>query len=301
MSLECLIRSARLDLIDAQFIAPAGVVVALTPRLVPFVVTVHRWDILEFPYRWPMARTATTFTLESARGIIAVGNEILSEVRRFTRRDSRIAVIPNAVDTERFRPDVECGSLRRMIGIPEDHRVILSVGRLIPRKSYEYLLQAMRSVLTRFEECTLLMVGEGHLRRNLETLGHTLGLRDRARFLGVAKETDLPLLYAMADVFVMPSLSEGHCVSILEAMSSGRPVVASSIAANRESITDGQEGILVPARNVPLLAEAILRLLRDDGLRKKLGMNSRKRALADFSWDRRVRRLLEFYETTLQS
>jgi glycosyltransferase involved in cell wall biosynthesis len=301
MSLECLIRSRRLDILDAQFIAPAGIVAALTPRAAPLVITVHRWDILEFPYRWPMARIATIAALRSTQGIVAVGHTIMSEVKKFVTANARAVTLPNAVDTQKFSPDVEHSFIKQRLGIPENYRVILSVGHLVPRKGFPYLLRAMKSVLEQFESCSLVIVGGGHLHGELESLGHKLGLGDRVKLTGVVKECELPAFYAMADVFVMPSLSEGHCVAILEAMSAAKPVIASSIAANAETIVHGQNGFLVPARDSATLADAILRLLQDDALRQYFGRNSRERAIREFGWDLRARRLIDFYESILQS
>ena len=299
MSLESLIKSARLDLLDAQFIAPAGVVAAFTPRLAPLVITVHRWDILEFPYRWPGARAATVMALRAARGIIAVGNSILSEVRKFQTHNAKIDVIPNAVDTDRFRPDVDFSIIKRGLGIPDDHYVILSVGHLTPRKGFQYLVRAMADVVKEFNSCTLVIAGEGSLHGGLEAMGRRLGLVERLRIPGVVQSNYLPSYYAMADIFVMPSISEGHCVSILEGMSSGKPIIASAIPANAESVIHGVNGLLVPPQDPKALTAAILTLLRDNPTRKKFGENSRERAIKEFGWELRVKRLLTFYESVL--
>ena len=103
MSIESLIRSAQLDLLDAQFLAPAGVITALTPRLVPFVVTVHRWDILQFPYQSPLARIASVAALDLAAGIVVVGRTILNEVRKFVSSDANIALLPKCGGNEQIQ------------------------------------------------------------------------------------------------------------------------------------------------------------------------------------------------------
>lgn len=300
MSLECLMNSARVDVLDAQFVAPAGVVTGLTPRFCPYVVTVHRWDIFEFPYRSPLARIATLTTLRQARGIIAVGSAVRSEVLKFVSSNSVLATIPNAVDNRRFRPDIEFGFLKRQLGIPDSHRVILAVGHLIPRKGFVYLLQAMADVMKQYEQCSLVIVGgisslSGSQRQELVTLGHRLGLTDRLRLPGIVEESVLPLFYAMADIFVMPSLSEGHCVAILEAMSAGKPIVASAVPGNAASVVEGENGLLVPPADPKSMASAIIHLLRDDSLRENYGRRSREKAVTEFGWQLRIRRLKEFY------
>lgn len=299
MSLECFMKSAQVDLLDAQFVAPAGVVAALTPRFSPFVITVHRWDIFEFPHKWPMARIATLVALGRASGIIAVGRAVKSELMKFVPPKSIVAVIPNAVDTERFRPGLEFSSLKERLGIPESHGVILSVGRLIPRKGFQFLLQAMAGVVKEFHSCTLVIVGGGPQRRALEELGQRLGLGNRLKFTGTVEDSVLPSVYAMADIFVMPSLSEGHCVSILEAMSAAKPVVASAIPANAESVLHWQNGFLVQPKNCDALASGIVRLLQDEQLRDDFGRCSREIAVREFGWGLRLRRLTNFYESLL--
>jgi len=299
MSIEYLLRSMSLDVFDAQFVAPAGVLAALTPHAAPFVVTAHRWDIMEFPHRWPMARMATVVTLNSANGIIAVSREIRSEVMKFVGAGDRVVTIPNAVNVQRFRPGVEVGSLKERLGIPENHLVILSVGHLIPRKGFQYLVRAMTSIVKECNECSLVIAGEGPLHEELLAFGRRLGLGNRIVLAGAIEESVLPSFYSMADVFAMPSLSEGHCVSILEAMSSGKSVVASAIAGNADSVTHGKDGLLVRKGDAGALSDAILTLVRDEALRRALGRNARETVIKQFRWEIRLRRLICFYQSVL--
>ena len=301
MSLECFIRSARLDILDAQFIAPSAIVTAFSPRFTPYVATVHRWDILEFPYRYPLARIATLAALANAAGVIAVGQTILSEVLKFTPPRSRVEVIPNAVDDLRFRPDLDVKPLKESLGIPDNHKVILSVGHLIPRKGHEYLIRATSRILKRDKTCSLVIVGEGPMQDRLQRLIRELGVSNNVRLSGAVADKMLPSYYAMADIFAMPSTSEGHCVAILEAMASGRPIVASEIPANAESVVQDKNGFLVPAKSSEALADSILTLLNDDDLRERFGHYSRMRATEEFSWRRRIERLLDFYKSVLAS
>jgi phosphatidylinositol alpha-1,6-mannosyltransferase len=298
MSIECLLKSVQMDLIDAQFVAPSGVIAALTPRAAPFVVTVHRWDILEFPHRWPMARAATLMALNSARGIIAVGRTIMDEAMKLLKPSSRTLLLPNAVDTQRFRPGLDLGNLKRGLGIPEDHLVVLSVGHLVPRKGFQFLVQAM-ATMRDSEKTWLVIVGAGPMREELKKMGDRLGLENRLKLPGAVDNSILPRYYDMADIFAMPSLSEGHCVSILEGMASGKPIVASAIGANAESVVDGYNGFLVPVGNIMALCRSISRLLNDSSLRIEFGRNSRERAIREFPWSRRVDRLVDFYKSVI--
>jgi glycosyltransferase involved in cell wall biosynthesis len=299
MSLECMIRSAQVDVIDAQFLAPAGVVAALTPRIAPLVITIHRWDILEFPYRWPLGRIATAFALRTARGIIVAGSAVMPEVVKFAPSNARIAAIPNAVDTRRFRPDVDFSSLKKQLGIADGEMVILSAGHLIPRKGFEYAIKAMADIAKQFDSCRLVIVGDGYLREELQALKTKLQLGDKVKFAGAVNYDYMHYYYAMADIFVMPSLSEGHSLSILEAMAAGKPVVASAIPANAASVVSGLNGFLVPPTDSQAISSAILRLLRDNDLRRSFGLSSRDRAVKLFSWDHRITRLEDFYLSVL--
>ena len=189
-------------------------------------------------------------------------------------------VIPNGVDIERFHPSVK----------PFDEWVepgrinILFVGRLDPRKGVHYLIAAMPEVVERTGgRARLLIVGDSYLRSRLER-SVPPAVRGHVRFLGHVPGTDLPRWYATGDIFVSPaSGNESFGIVLVEAMASGRAVVASDIPGYRSVVSPGENGVVVPPGDVPALARAIAALANDPARRRALAENGRAHALG-FSW-----------------
>jgi glycosyltransferase involved in cell wall biosynthesis len=193
-----------------------------------------------------------------------------------------IAAIGNGVDTARFHPPTEPSAgavLRRSLDTPEDAVVILMVGRLVAEKGYLELLAAMRKVNA------VLWIAGGRLAsdrpsaldRVVEAIPSDPNLSTRVRLLG--SRDDVPELLRAADIFTLPSHREGMPRSIIEAMLSGLPVVATDIRGAREEVVPGETGTLVPVGDTDALAAALDRFVRDKGLRARHGTAGRKRAL----------------------
>ena len=239
--------------------------------------------------------------LISARGldkIIAVSRDIYQEIMRNGFPEQSIVNIPNSVDVDLFQPGKYYE--KRRLG------KITFVGRLGEEKGLEYLIQAMKVVKTEWKGVKLSIVGDGQLRASLEELRQKLGLMDDIIFAGHT-DTVLPY-YQGADIFVLPSLSEGLPLSLLEAMSCGLPVVATIVGGNaeivdpnlktKEVVSDyhiGEHGILVNPKDVNGLAKALLRLLKDDGLSKQMGSKARTLVENKFSLEKIVKEYVGLY------
>jgi len=210
----------------------------------------------------------------------------------------RLRVIPNGVDTERFRPLPESrAELRRELGLG-DAFVWLAVGRFEVAKDYPTMLAAFARVIERRPDSTLLLVGRGSLQSRTEELARSLGLGDRVRFLGVRR--DVPELMSAVDGYVLSSAWEGMPVVLLEAGAAGIPIVATAVGGNREVVRDEETGFVVPSRNPGALAESMLRLA---GLpldqRRRLGERGRQHIVARYAlphivdlWEAMYRELL---------
>jgi glycosyltransferase involved in cell wall biosynthesis len=186
-----------------------------------------------------------------------------SAMRNLRLSADRIRIIPNSVDIEEF-PNIRQGNAngkREELGISPQERVILTVGRLDPPKGHRFLFLAAGEILRAFPELKLLVVGDGPSRSSLEALARELGIAEKVVFTGV--RPDVRELLSLADVFVLPTLSEGMPVTLLESLASGVPAVASRIGPTEEVIEDGVNGLLVPPRSPEALADAVLVLLRN--------------------------------------
>jgi len=203
-------------------------------------------------------------------------------------------IIPNGVDTTRFRPDVPAAECLR-----DGRPTILFVGRLDIRKGLPVLVRAMGQVLTAYPSARLVIVGSGPQRPSIQRLCTSLGIEPSVRFMGRVSHQDLPGYYSGCTIFVAPALSgEAMGIVLIEALASGRPVVASDIPGYNEVITNGRDGILVPANNPAALAQALIQLLDSPALRERLGQLARARA-ADYAWPLVAERIERVYQAVV--
>ena len=195
----------------------------------------------------------------------------------------KVVTIHNGVDTGRFSGDGrEAG--RAALGAPPGAVVVGTVGRLDPVKDQAGLLEAFAQAHPGHPGAWLVVVGEGPCRTELMALAATLGIGPRVRFLG--ERTDVPLLLKGMDLFVLPSIAEGISNTILEAMATGLPVIATRVGGNPELVEDGITGALVPAQDRAALAGVLAAYLRDSGRRAAHGAAGRRRATGHFDLGR---------------
>lgn len=159
---------------------------------------------------------------------------------------TKVFVIPNGVDTERFRPHAADAKLRAELELSADSPVATIVAALRPEKNHELFLRAAAKVRHSRPNARFLVIGDGPQRTMLETLASELGLSDAVRFLGT--RSDVPELLALTNVLVLSSHMEANPVSILEAMACGKPVVATHVGSIGEVVKDGATGFLVAGR-----------------------------------------------------
>jgi len=159
--------------------------------------------------------------------------------------------------------------------------VIGGVGRLVDRKGFRYLIEAMPGVLERHSRVTVALAGDGPLRRDLEDLAASLGIGNKIRFLGFRR--DIRYVLQAIDIFALPSLKEGLPLTMLEAMAEGRPTVASAVDGVPTFVHHERTGLLVPPRDPGRLAEALIRLLDDKALAARLGRDGRALAAREGS------------------
>jgi phosphatidylinositol alpha-mannosyltransferase len=225
-------------------------------------------------------------------GRIVVSRPALEYVSKYFPDD--YTVIPNGVDTNHFHP--EAPPLDRF---NDGMFNILFVGRMEKRKGFNYLLKAYKQVKERFPECRLIATGPGtRLRHKYQRRVNRDGLKDVV-FTGYAAYNDLPAYYRAADIVCFPATGrESFGIVLLEAMATGKPIVASHIDGYASILSHGVEGLAVPPRNSDKLAEAIITLINDKQLRQQMGNQGRLRAL-EFDWTRLARRILDFYTAIL--
>ena len=208
---------------------------------------------------------------------VAVSNSLadqLSEDLAIAR--SRIATIANGVR----HAGAERSTVREELHLGPDDRLLISVGNLYPVKGHEHLIDAVALLARRHPTLHLAISGRGELADALAARARTHGLADRIHLLGL--RSDVAAVLAAADIFVLPSLSEGLPMALLEAMFAARPIVASSVGEIGVALAHGEAGLLVPPADPPSLALAIDRLLREPTFARALGEHAFRRAWAEY-------------------
>ncbi len=225
-------------------------------------------------------------------GRIAVSEIAKTYVNAFFPAD--YTIIPNGIDTHHFN------SHTTPIDTFKDGKInILFVGRFEKRKGFDYLLNAYKLVKQEVPNCRLIAVGPGvRLRNKYEKRVKKSGLKDVV-FTGYAAYNDLPRYYTTADIVCFPATGqESFGIVLLEAMSVGKPIVASAIEGYASVLSDGVDGIAVPPRDSEKLAEAILKLGSDEQLRRQMGARGKPKAM-QYDWPLLAKRMLDFYVETL--
>jgi glycosyltransferase involved in cell wall biosynthesis len=202
---------------------------------------------------------------------------------------SKLVTLASGVDAVKFRPGLADGRVE--CTLPPRPRVVFT-GRLHPQKNLQILLEAWPSIV-KSTGASLVLVGDGEERESLSELARKLGVIDWVRFAG---RVDDPSEHLRAsDVFVLPSVAEGMSNSLLEAMATGLPCLASAIGGNTDLLGRGEAGLLLPSDRAEAWSEAILRVLNDGELAQRLGRAARSRIEAEFSIEAVVDRYQELY------
>jgi glycosyltransferase involved in cell wall biosynthesis len=229
----------------------------------------------------------------AARFTVAISDFGRSQLMTLTtgERWKDIHVVHCGIDPAECVPEPS----HRHDGEPE----ILCVGRLVQRKGQSLLIEACAALRDRGLPVRLTLVGDGPTRADLGSLAEQLGVGDRVRFAGAVGHDDILPMFRSADIFCLPSFSEGVPVVLMEAMAHSVPVVATQIMGIPELVENGLSGLLVAPGRVDLLVDALARLIADPELRLRLGVGGRDKVLADFDVNASAERLRSVLVATL--
>ena len=199
--------------------------------------------------------------------------------REYGIPEEALRVVPEPIDLALWTPSPNAEHPLVSTGAPDGRPTLLSVARQYPRKDTATLLRAMVLLQDTIPDAHLRIIGDGPEFGNLVRLSEELQLQDSVTFHGaIPDDSDLRRCYAEADIFCLPSLQEGFGIVFLEAMAAGLPIVAARAGAVPEVVPDGEVGWLVPPADPPALAEALLTLMRDPVMRRRMGTSGRRRA-----------------------
>lgn len=246
----------------------------LGARLAGVRTIVHTDHARAFPdrFRYMAAEYLLSHLVYRVVGVSAPTSEALHRHERIPRR--KLVTIPNGIDRSRYAVALDRAQARRALGIAAEAPVIALAARLTEQKGLAYLLRALPAVIARHPDVVLLVAGDGPLRPALEAQAAELGVAPHVRFLGM--RDDIAALLRACDVYALPSVWEGLPMAILEAMAAGLPVVGSDVGGVSTAVEHGVTGLLVPERDPARLAEALLAVLGDRVLRRRLGDEARR-------------------------
>ncbi len=287
-----LIRHERVSVIHAHEFT-ANVYGSLLGKLlsVPVVATIHGKN-----YYWEQAKRRVAYRWVSRQAnLVAVSQDLKQFVmQRVGVSADRISVIYNGVEPFRDPAPEQVDLIREELGLAAWDHVIGAVGSLYPVKGHRHLLNALPAVLREFPKSLLLLVGRGDQEGALKEQAVELGIDRHVRFLGFRK--DVPLLLSLVDLFVLPSLSEGLSMALLEAMAAGKPVVATRVGGNPELVEDSRTGFLVPSEDPSALAEGMLRALRGRAQGCDMGSEGKRLVSERFSFAGMVEAYQRYYD-----
>jgi glycosyltransferase involved in cell wall biosynthesis len=258
---------------------------------IPFVATMH--GSRYYVERW-RRRIALRLAFAMTGKVVAVSRALAHALRHdLWLPKSRVTTIGNGVRPEPTSADEASSNLRDELGLAPDDQLAVSVGNLYPVKGHRFAVEA----LTAAPRLHLAIAGRGDLATALEKQAAALGVADRLHLLGL--RSDIGALLAQADLFVLPSLSEGLPLALLEAMFAGCAIVASDVGDVRTALDDGRAGVLVPAGDATALGRTIADLIADPTRRAELAARARQRALEEYDVSRMVTRYLAIYRELL--
>ncbi len=287
-------RSFPFDLIDAHFEYPDGVGAVRVARSMGVSVCVTLRGKLHSQIRYRLRRPQIAAMLRRADGIVAVAGSLRDAAIDVAGRPLDIRVIPNGVDDSIFRR-IDAAAARRLLGLPEGPRYIVSVGHLQELKGFHRLVEVLPAVRAAAGDVRLLLVGGPTAERDypamLVSRIRERGLDDAVRLIGRQGQDRINLLLNAADCFALATRSEGCCNAIQEALCAGAPVVTTAVGGNPELVHSPELGTLVPFGDADALRDALISALRRPWDRDHIASVGRRR-----SWDQVARETLAYYE-----
>lgn len=248
----------------------------------------------------PIKLTGTYMDLAVSERIIAVSERTKEDFLRQNQiPKDKISVIYNGVDSEKFSPKISGDIIRETYSLG-DSQLILTVGGNILLKGTVFVFYALSEIVKVLPKVKLIVIGvSGKNRERLHPILKNLGIQNNVIFIDRIPNYKMPNYYSSSDVVVLPSLSENFPVVALEAMSSGKPVIASRVGGIPELVSNNKNGIIVSPGNVEQIVEALLRLLENPSLRNRMGNMGRKIIEEKFDWKKIGREYLKEFEKVL--
>jgi len=294
----------RATVMHGNWVIPGGVIAAAARPSLPLVVSLHGSDVF-VAERTAIARTAARRVFDRAGFVTACSQDLADRAVALGAPADRIEVVPYGVDVSRFKPAPGAReSARASLGVSLDAPLLFTAGRLVRKKGFEYLIDAL-ALVDSPAAVRLVIAGSGDLAEELRARARAAGVADRVHFLGNLPQDAVGGWFAAADIAVVPSVRDdsgnvdGLPNTVLEALASGTPLVSTPAGGIGSVIENGRTGVIVPERDSRALADAITSLLRDPIRRAVLGRDGRALVEGRFGWDAAAARFVTAFDRAL--
>lgn len=266
----------------------------------PIVLTCHGQlkfgssfkDLFEKLY----SKTIGRFIFNSTTKIIALSKDDKNYIASFGIDDDKILILPNAIDVDYLEKCVSNSEIYNELRSKyADKKLVLYVGRIIPRKGIEYLIKSIGIVAQKYNDVLFILIGDGEYEQTAKQLCEDTGVSNHVLFLSALSDESLFSYYKSAQIFILPSLSEGLPTTILEAMYFNTPVISTNIPGIRNHFKD--VALLVSPKNEYELAEKIIKLFDENELASTLSVNGKSYVFNNYTWDRVSESCLKIYNS----
>ncbi len=274
-----LIREKEYDLSHSFFGIPCGFVSMLLKwkHKIPYIVSLRGADVPGYSDRFPLIYFFLTPLIKliwkNSAAVIS-NSQGLKDLALKSKPNQKISIIFNGIDISEFKPSIKENS---------ENFEVLCVSRLTRRKGIEYLISAFAKISDQFPKIKLKIIGEGDAKEELEAQTQQLNLNNKIEFSGRIAHENLPEIYAEASVFVLPSLNEGMSNTMLEALATGLPIIATDTGGTKELVDEGINGFIIKMKDADDIAEKIIKLISDKNLLESMSQASRQKA-ESLSW-----------------
>jgi len=284
------------DLIHAHFAWSAGYAGARLKEQydAPFVITLHGYDIYSLPFKNKIWKKNVEYVLNTADAIITVSRRNLECINKLDV-NTPVHVIPNGFRHDLFslRNRSKC---RQLLGLPQDKKILVSVGNLESVKGHKYLVDALSLIIKERQDILCIIIGIGKEKRALENQILSLGLQENIVLIGRKTHQEIPLWINACDLFILPSLNEGNPTVMFETLGCGKPFIGTNVGGIPEIISSDEYGLLVEPADPGDLAKNIL-----VGLARHWDYNAILKYAEEFTWERIAKnRILKIYEEIMK-
>lgn len=294
----------RATVMHGHWVVPGGGIAAAARPSLPLVVSLHGSDVF-VAERVAVARRVATKVFRRAGAVTACSADLGRRAIALGAPGDRVEVVPYGVDVTRFRPDAAGRRARHAeLGLPDAVPIVFAAGRLVRKKGFEYLIDALPA-LTSSPRPVLALAGAGDLGDELAGRARHAGVADRVRFLGNLTQDAVGAWFAAADVVVAPSVRDdsgnvdGLPNVVLEALAAGAPLVTTMAGGIGDVVEHDRTGVIVAERDAPAIARAIDALLGDSERRTRLAREARARVEARYGWPAAAARFEAAYDRAL--